>query len=509
MRHEIKNGLLAGIELIDNVRNALVDFERSGSGIVGGEHRLQLPSTDTEGSGRGDSSSSDGQMVISAHLRDSNALTVAHKHLKELDLNLHEVLDTVLAEAMAREVVIEVYQPRCERTDVLGLLASDRPPRDRFPVRAKQLDFPYLQLDPQLLRYIHRNAVSNACKYGEQGGLVITLVSFDADSKEFVMEVINSPGQGHAMLRSLGPQGCMAVFAQGEMLHKSLQINSRFISSGDGAWIAQKCAKAMGGSCCIRFDEDLTVFTFRCPSEASPFHEKQDTVDFEIPPGTWAVGIDDSKIQRRLISKIFDLLGVEEQFKKIIGENSSDIFELEKIVLNILESNPNCRILLFVDENLDYGGQGKEVVVISGSRVIKDILTALPPTDERRIFALVRSANDATSDLALYMSRAHGFFPKAPLNKGRVRAILAPLWTERFQSRRETEDDTVKEDVEMNDDAKKDEEMKDEEMKDKKRPAEDRTLPTAASSQDDLPHLDVQASRPKRRRVGRSSTGAD
>ena len=499
MRHEIKNGLLAGIELIDNVRNALSDFEFSGGGNLGGERRLRLRGPGIEDADRSDSLSSDAserQMVLSAPSNENNYLTNAQKHLKELDHNLHEVLDTVLAEAMAREVVSEVYQPRYERTDVPGLLASDRPSRDRFPVRARQLEFPCLQLDPQLLRYIHRNAVSNACKYGEQGGLVITLVSFDVESNEFVMEVINSPGQGHAMLRSLGPQGCEAVFAQGEMLHKSLKINSRFISSGDGAWIAQKCAKAMGGSCCIRFDEDLTVFTFRCPSEPLPFHEKQEVADFEIPPETWAVGIDDSKIQRRLISKIFDLLGVAEQNKKIVGENPSDIFELEKIVLNILESSPDCKILLFVDENLDYGGQGKEVVVMSGSRVIKDILTALPPAYERRIFALVRSANDAASDLALYLSRAHGFFPKAPLNKARVRAILAPLWAERFQPRREPEDDHGISDVDMNT----------EEDNDKKRPAEDRPKATMATNQDDRPR---QAPGAKRRRVELSSTVAD
>jgi hypothetical protein len=159
-----------------------------------------------------------------------------------------------------------------------------------------------------------------------------------------------------------------------------------------------------------------------------------------------AIGIDDSKIQRRLISRIFDLVGVEEENKIIVGENPSDVFELEKIVLNILETRPNCKILMFVDENLDYGGQGKEIVVMSGSRVTKDILTALPSEFERRIIALVRSANDATSDLALYMTRAHGFFPKAPLNKTLVRAILAPIWADRFQSRRDVgeQDDDVK-----------------------------------------------------------------
>jgi len=42
---------------------------------------------------------------------------------------------------------------------------------------------------------------------------------------------------------------------------------SSFLFS-DGAWISQKCAKALGGKCSIKFFENKTVFTFECP--ASP-----------------------------------------------------------------------------------------------------------------------------------------------------------------------------------------------------------------------------------------------
>ena len=99
---------------------------------------------------------------------------------------------------------------------------------------------------------------------------------------------------------------------------------------------------------------------------------------------------------------------------------------------------------MLVDENLDYGGsRGQEVVVMSGSRMVKDILTALPSDAERRILALVRSANDATSDLGIYMTRAHGFFPKVPVNKSRVQEILSPLWSERFERRVETDEEKV------------------------------------------------------------------
>lgn len=48
------------------------------------------------------------------------------------------------------------------------------------------------------------------------------------------------------------------------------------------------------------------------------------------------------------------------------------------------------------------------------------------------MFALIRSANDSSSDIALYNSRAHGFLPKAPIKKEKMSEILAPLWRERF-----------------------------------------------------------------------------
>jgi hypothetical protein len=43
----------------------------------------------------------------------------AQKCADNLDRLLHEVLETVLAEAMARDVIVTVYKPRAESLDVL------------------------------------------------------------------------------------------------------------------------------------------------------------------------------------------------------------------------------------------------------------------------------------------------------------------------------------------------------------------------------------------------------
>lgn len=58
----------------------------------------------------------------------------------------------------------------------------------------------------------------------------------------FEMEVLNKPGEGHAELKKMGAQVSDLVFSQGRMLHQDLKITKRFVSAGDGAWIAQKCA---------------------------------------------------------------------------------------------------------------------------------------------------------------------------------------------------------------------------------------------------------------------------
>ena len=168
-RHEVKNGLLAGIELCDSMRSSFEAIEKC----------LQR------------------QKKV-----DKEALENADKSrriMQEMDNMLHEVLDTVLAEAMARDVIHEVYQPRVEALDVKGLLISSNTgigTSDRFPLELTG-DMPYLLLDPQLLRYIHRNAFSNACKYGKADGKVLTIVEYDEARRMLEMKVINEPGKGH------------------------------------------------------------------------------------------------------------------------------------------------------------------------------------------------------------------------------------------------------------------------------------------------------------------------
>ncbi|KAG7336808.1 hypothetical protein IV203_020516 [Nitzschia inconspicua] len=109
---------------------------------------------------------------------------------------------------------------------------------------------------------------------------------------------------------------------------------------------------------------------------------------------------------------------------------------LKALVLGLLQDNPDSKMLILIDENLDYykSNTGDESVALSGSIIMQDILRALSPEQERRILALVRSANDSTTDVQMYIERTHGFFPKAPMLKDRVREIICPLWAGKFCS---------------------------------------------------------------------------
>jgi len=60
-------------------------------------------------------------------------------------------------------------------------------------------------------------------------------------------------------------------------------------------------------------------------------------------------------------------------------------------------------LLYLVDENLDIVDEStNKHDTISGSQCVENIRRRLAPGIERRMFALIRSANDSSSDIAIY-----------------------------------------------------------------------------------------------------------
>jgi hypothetical protein len=438
-RHEVKNGLLAGIELCDSLQNSYSNMNNG----------LQLTGGAASGGPVLGRSTGEGKPVADSAAPQKEA--GVSRIIKELDSQLHLTLDTILAKAMARDIIHEVYEPRFEQVNIKDLVSGYAIGIGHsvlFPIEVIPADIPNLLLDPQQVRYIHRNAVSNACKYGRPGGVVKTTVLYHELRKELELRVINEPGHGHTEIIALGEEAHRAVFAQGKLLHNHLQSGKKFVSSGDGAWIMQKCAKTMKGECQIRFEDGQTVFSFTCPAApaspaspaTTPLSESQllssspsSSRDFVVPEDTWAIAIDDSRIQRSIMTRILLNTGVERSRLVVLGKEVSEVEGCGDHLVGLLREYPKAKFLVLVDENLDFREtDSDEVVLLSGSVVLQEILQNLPPEDEARLLVLVRSANDAEKDVACYFERTHGFFPKALMQQERIREFLEPLWTKRF-----------------------------------------------------------------------------
>ena len=335
---------------------------------------------------------------------------------------------------MARDVIHELYVPKMERVDVNYIMSHMR----GFKACSKQFSFscspsplPILQSDLGLFKCIHGNAIRNALKYGKKGGRIITEAAYSADTGEFEMKIINMPGPGHHELVAMGSRARELVFAHGTRLHKDSDLGQRSHSAGDGAWIMHKCAKILGGSVEISFEETRTVFVFtaHCKVFDAPTREIEHV---SLPPGVWGIGIDDSKIQRKLLRRFFIHAGILENHQIILGQNSDEISTFVDFVVDFVKRHPNDLFFIIADENLELGDDITNHETISGSECIQRIRVTLDPEQENRMLALVRSANDSPKDLAIYTSRAHGYMPKVPLQGMSVREMVSPLWGKRF-----------------------------------------------------------------------------
>ena len=132
-----------------------------------------------------------------------------------------------------------------------------------------------------------------------------------------------------------------------------------------------------------------------------------------------------------LVLEFFEFLELPKDRIKVFGKDANEIMSFVDYVVNFMDEHMGDYILLIADENLDINDEAAKHVTISGSQLVENITLRLLPEQEKRLVALIRSANDSISDVAIYNSRAHGFLPKAPIKKGNVLETLAPLWLAR------------------------------------------------------------------------------
>lgn len=411
-RHEVKNGLLAAIGIVDGLKE---------------------------------------QMQLSQGGDDKDS------HMDDLDAALKEILESILDNAMIREVVYEGYVPRRKSLDLTELLDSKQRERSacggakaagakrQFPLFATPEPFPHLLLDPQLIRKIYQNAVSNACKYGKKDGDVKTFLTYDAGSHIFRMEVFNLPGFKHGELLRLSEDETDSVFRESTQLQINQRLDTkegRLVSArsaGDGAWIMQKCAECLGGSCEIAYKTGGTTLTFECPAtiseewmtlqQRSKSHVPE---NFAIPPSTWAIAVEDSPIQQKLLNRFLKQTGFADEKTVILGKTAEEIYNFTDTIRELMLDNPTDKFVLIIDENLDIVEGGTVTSTVSGSFSIHQLRKSLAGADEDRMLSLIRSANDSVEEVEMYQSRAHGFLLKGPMKKGGLLEEIKPWWMRRF-----------------------------------------------------------------------------
>lgn len=440
-RHEVKNGLLAALGLYESLCDA---------------QSRQL--TDTKRNTHSDGIAYD----LGGGAVDSADDVI--RCLNELGKSLHETLDSVLVEAMTRDLIHNLYRPHREKCDVATVLSGGvfegqffdgGGNHTRFPLITRPSPLPKFYFDHQLLRYLHRQALSNACKYGKTGGVVLTEVTYDEKNMTLQINVINLPGEHYEKILAMGTKAEEMVFSKSEQIHEQFRSDADSTLSkksevaalpGDGGWIMAKCAKIMKGTCSIKFEETKTVFSLDVPAKPYGSMKIKTPIDiktFKLPAGIWGIAIDDSKIQMKLLGKFYEFAGIPTERVFIFGKNADEIMGFVDFVVDFMDKNAGDHVLLIADENLDVMDEASKHRTISGSQLVENIRLRLLPEQEKLLVALIRSANDSSSDVAIYNSRAHGFLPKAPIKKGNVLETLAPLWMARYPQEVGIEDDSL------------------------------------------------------------------
>ena len=187
------------------------------------------------------------------------------------------------------------------------------------------------------------------------------------------------------------------------------------------------------------------MFTLNIPSKPYGLQKITTPTDikkFTLPDQIWGIAIDDSKIQMKLLGKFFEFAGIPSDRVHVFGKDADEIMGFVDFVVNFMDENMGEYVLLIADENLDVTDEASKHRTISGSQLVENIRLRLLPEQEKFLVALIRSANDSSSDVAIYNARAHGFLPKAPIKKANVLETLAPLWMARYPLEVVDEDDS-------------------------------------------------------------------
>ena len=389
IRHEVKNGLFSAIGQVDSMK----------------------------------------EMYVNA-IKDNDVYSVDFhsdvvNRFGEIAYDLDGTLQTVLSEAMAKDIMNDEYIARKEKVNIGDLI--NRIKGDRYKWFLNPKEIPNILSDGQLLFYIIRNALSNANKYGKEWADIKITISII--NTKLIINIENEPGVNHDKLVKLNDHNI--IFEKGVKLHKESKLKSKScLSAGDGAWIMQTCAKLCGGNCSIQFNPARTIFTYEASIELSI--DSEDIVNLKFPDNTFIYIIDDSNIQRRLMNAQVKNFKLSSENIKIYGKGKDEIVGLENILYeNIVKFEEYYHIIL-CDENLDYTVDST-LYYESGSDICKKLKEKLDKKlNKKNYITFIRSANDSKSDIEKYLTICDGFIPKAMLTVNDLKEIIAKQWIKYF-----------------------------------------------------------------------------
>ena len=339
----------------------------------------------------------------------------------EIEFELDTTLQTILSEAMAKDIMNEEYISKKEKVNLIDLLGKIK--GDRYKWFINPNEFPNILSDPLLLFYIMRNALSNANKYGERCGDITINISII--NKTLEINVKNLPGEEHDKLINI--ENPNIIFDKGVRLHNNIaRSNKSCLSAGDGAWVMQTCAKMCDGNCSIAFNKEYTLFRFECDVELAI--EDKDYKNFIFPNNTFVYIIDDSKIQRRMMKRQIELIQKDVINIIVLGNGEEEITNIYSYLFESITNNKDAKHIIICDENLDYKINGC-LQCESGSLICRKLKETIM---EKNYITFIRSANDSLHECNIYLERADALLPKAMLTTYELKQKIIKVWLEYF-----------------------------------------------------------------------------
>ncbi|MEM6914788.1 MAG: ATP-binding protein, partial [Pseudomonadota bacterium] len=266
------------------------------------------------------------------------------------------MMDLVTSSSIMRAVLQGSYTPRLDTFDASSICRSIHSDPNTITASPSSI---LVQTDSRLFRFILENAVSNARKYGLHCGPIAitmrtrqvvrdddqTLGGTNLDKRSWLNVCVeNKPGPGHERLLAL--DDCNRIFDQGTRFHdhdgafKMRQLGSERnrISAGDGGWIMQQSARALGGYCSITFSPTHTNFSLDIPAciisegeqrvfEPSSNEDSTAKACAVTADSTslFLVALDDAPSQCRLLERYFKHIGLKD--RSVIWQATSSIID--------------------------------------------------------------------------------------------------------------------------------------------------------------------------------------